>query len=380
MLIKRERELQTRRTHVEHLIRWHQRLDDEERAVMHLEKQLMNYSKSKTASLDLPAKQVQQIQDIERSITILQGLSNDAGDKSHEIMGACVHVSGSKLNKLWRRLTGEHCEKFDTQNRFKISKEDLEHLYEEAKRTVLKRFDSSIIKELEDSEIQSQIHIDDTEITDQNTCNLSAEPESNAFDLTKSRNNLNDSTHTTTAIEDSIPAEALPTIDSSPISNEIRNIFMENDSNAASEQYILSEIQCNSTNISLNADPSDSSEEKQQIEPESPKNLEQRLIDIDDSLKDINDVIKRSLEPKEQLKSADISNILPIKEDLAPCSVETSRELGEIEEIQRKLALVPSNNCCPEAALSERTPNKMPDIISEAEVLRCQLQFQPVVS
>lgn len=385
MLKKREKELQARRTHVEHLIRWHQRLDDEEKAVIRMEKQLMDYSKGKAAaSLDEPARQEEKIQNIERSINILHSLTNDTGGESNETKDVCVHVSGSKMNKLWRRLTGENREKFDTQKRFKFSKEDLENIYEEAKRTVVKRFDSSIVKELEDSHIQSETHITETEITDQTTGgNLLTEPEPNAFDLTNSRNNLNDSNHTTTAIEDSAPAEALPTIEPPSISKEIGTNFMESDSSAASEQYVLSEIQCKSTSMPLNVDAIDSAEESKPIEPESPKNLEQRLIDIDDSLKDINEVIKRSLEPKEQLKTTDILDDSLIKDELPPIAVETLKELDENDEINRKFALVPSRNCCSdsaEAVVSERTPNKMPDIISEAEVLRCQLQFQPVVS
>lgn len=379
MLRKREKELQSRRTHVEHLIRWHQRLDDEEKAVIRMEKQLMDYSKGKAASH--PAKQEQQIQTIERSINILQSLTNGTGDESQETKDACVHVSGSKMNKLWRRLTGENCEKFDTQKRFKFSKEDLENIYEEAKRTVVKRFDSSIVKELEDTEIQSEANINETESADQKTGNLSTEPEPHIFDITNSRNHSNDSNHTPNAIEDStIPAEAKTDLCS--VSKDIRTDFSGSDSNAVSEQYVLSEIQCKSTNIPLNVDPIDSAEENKQIEPESPKNLEQRLIDIDDSLKDINEVIKRSLEPKEQLKSTDILDISPIKDVLETSSVETSKEFDENDEIKRKFAVVPSQCCLDstETVLSERTPNKMPDIISEAEVLRCQLQFQPVVS
>lgn len=44
LLKKREEDLRKRREHVEHLMQWHQRLDEEEAEVLNLERQLLNYN------------------------------------------------------------------------------------------------------------------------------------------------------------------------------------------------------------------------------------------------------------------------------------------------------------------------------------------------
>lgn len=68
-----------------------------------------------------------------------------------------VEASGIKMNRLWKRLTGENAMKFDQKIIYKLSKSDLENVYEEAKSFVIKQFDNhkNIKKLLENSEIRS---------------------------------------------------------------------------------------------------------------------------------------------------------------------------------------------------------------------------------
>lgn len=51
-----------------------------------------------------------------------------------------VQATGIRLNKLWYRLTSKNIEKFEPMRRYRLYKSDLEHLYEEAKLTVLRDF------------------------------------------------------------------------------------------------------------------------------------------------------------------------------------------------------------------------------------------------
>lgn len=144
MLHQREQDLRQRRQHVEHLIRWHQRLDAEEQAVLDMERRLMAHTNTashhqQTAQATLHRKQ---IANIEHSLEVLQSMSgrrsiNDDDDRSATDR---VKMSGSKLNRLWRRLTGEATLKFDTSRRYVLTKVDIERLYEEAMRVVLLQF------------------------------------------------------------------------------------------------------------------------------------------------------------------------------------------------------------------------------------------------
>lgn len=163
--MKREQELEKRRYHVEQLLKWQQRLDREERDVIEMERKIMKnaaitHSRSKTHNphaiyFDHPtntvtkvsdhneshdsARSYRKIKEIESSLTVLQNLPN----RTNSIENDYVSTSGNKLNKLWRRLTGESAEKFNASQRYHLSKNDLEQIYEEAKSIVLQRFNSS---------------------------------------------------------------------------------------------------------------------------------------------------------------------------------------------------------------------------------------------
>ena len=194
MLQRREHELQKRRDHVENLLKWHQRLDDEEREVLEMERVLMLFSQTEAygskqslvpaarlakipkplsngldRSTDLAERsssemrQQKQIAEIEKSLKTLQNISTrsvtSTEDGQSSVVGEdSVEVDGKKLNKLWRRLTGRHEEKFQPGRRYNLSKSDLENLYEEAKSVVLQKFDSGteIQRLMESSSILSQ--------------------------------------------------------------------------------------------------------------------------------------------------------------------------------------------------------------------------------
>lgn len=144
LLQRREQELRQRRQHVEHLIRWHQRLDDEEQAVLDMERQLMTQTKTATGrptprSMDTPQRR-KQIANIEHSLELLQSMSGKRCIDNKSTTDR-ISMSGSKLNRLWRRLTGDMAQKFDATQRFVLTKVDIERLYEDAKLMVLGQFD-----------------------------------------------------------------------------------------------------------------------------------------------------------------------------------------------------------------------------------------------
>lgn len=193
MLQKREDDLRRRREHVEKLLRWHQRLDDEEHEVREMERLLMMFSATDTynssrltsnENLDviqqkmraraikmapnqhpesfdrdienapapinrasLAQKQQKHIRDIEESLRTLQNISarsiTPQSDGS-SLIEESVQVGGKQLNRLWKRLTGRTEEKFTPSKVYVLSKQHLENIYEEAKEAVLKRFDAGL--------------------------------------------------------------------------------------------------------------------------------------------------------------------------------------------------------------------------------------------
>lgn len=88
-------------------------------------------------------KKQKQIQKINKSLNTLKmisarSLSSDGSNL--QLADEIVEIYGRQLNKLWKRLTGQSEEKFTSEKVYKLSKNDLEHLYEQAKVVVLKQF------------------------------------------------------------------------------------------------------------------------------------------------------------------------------------------------------------------------------------------------
>lgn len=144
LLRRREEELHKRRADVERLMKWHQRLDHEEEEVLHLEKLLFEYNaKPRQAAVVVDEKLDRKLKEIDDG---LRDLSCVTSDERVDY----VRTSGGKLNKLWRRLTGQKEDRFDPKRKYKLCKQDLEKFYEEAKKIVLIAFgqDPEGMKEL----------------------------------------------------------------------------------------------------------------------------------------------------------------------------------------------------------------------------------------
>ncbi|XP_055300626.1 uncharacterized protein LOC129567583 isoform X2 [Sitodiplosis mosellana] len=190
MLQKRENELRRRREHVEKLLRWHQRLDVEEREVIKMEQMIMYISTSDVYQTTTSHEQIndtlaitvqrnskrtncqrneisvhersltnvsdlvtmektrfehrkqKQIHKIEKSLNTLKLISSQSisSDIDGSTVDDVVEIFGRQLNKLWKRLTGEYEKKYTPDKVYKLSKSDLELLYEQAKCVVLKQF------------------------------------------------------------------------------------------------------------------------------------------------------------------------------------------------------------------------------------------------
>lgn len=74
---------------------------------------------------------IEKVRSIDKSLEILQNIP------SSEDQPETVKVSGSKLNKLWKRLTGSPTPKFDSDEVLSFTKEKFSDLYEEARQFVL---------------------------------------------------------------------------------------------------------------------------------------------------------------------------------------------------------------------------------------------------
>lgn len=193
ILQRRENELRHRREHVEKLLNWHQRLDIEEQQVIELEQMLMfvsstdahhpsssmheykqdnedpnrsialvsqhNKQKSKSnknselsitqlndLSLDksrIEHMKQKQINKIEKSLNALKSISVQSDGSDTDVKGDVAEILGFQLNKLWRRLTGQCIEEFKPNRVYRLTKPDLESLYERAKSVVLSQFDNN---------------------------------------------------------------------------------------------------------------------------------------------------------------------------------------------------------------------------------------------
>lgn len=175
LLQKRELDLQRRREHVERLMQWHRRLDQEEAKVLQMENKLLSCNIHKSESKYLAASKTKErpqdhagtvsinnynahvrvqrrLKEIKNSLEELKSISSTQSTAgSYEGSGEeivadaidCVCTTGTKLNKLWRRLTSQQYEKYEPDKYYELSKTDLELLYDSAKIEVLKDFSRS---------------------------------------------------------------------------------------------------------------------------------------------------------------------------------------------------------------------------------------------
>ncbi|KAL7029326.1 hypothetical protein ACKWTF_006187 [Chironomus riparius] len=137
ILQQREQKIIQRRKKIEHLVNWQRRLDDEEKKLKLLERELLNANKGKSvksprrkSSHDVLNTSFEMVKSIDKSLKILD---SDVIAKEDEK----VDVIGSKMNKLWYRLTGLNEEKFLTKEIYQLTKQEIAKFYEDAKEAVL---------------------------------------------------------------------------------------------------------------------------------------------------------------------------------------------------------------------------------------------------
>ncbi|XP_055544429.1 uncharacterized protein LOC129729694 [Wyeomyia smithii] len=142
MLTRREQELQKRRQYVQALLQWHQKLDREEQEILDIERNLLLYNRAKTSQKSTPsAPGIEQrlvlgrIRSIEQSLQTLQQIGNQGDSEDEQVQAA-----GSKLNRLWYRLTGFKENQYEPGRSYTLTRASLEALYEQAKERVLERF------------------------------------------------------------------------------------------------------------------------------------------------------------------------------------------------------------------------------------------------
>jgi len=137
ILQQREQKIIQRRKKIEHLVNWQRRLDDEEKKLKLLERELLNANKGKPlksprkkSSHDLLNTSFEMFKSIDKSLKILD---SDVVAKDDEK----VDVIGTKMNKLWYRLTGLNEEKFQPKDIYHLTKQEIAKFYEDAKEAVL---------------------------------------------------------------------------------------------------------------------------------------------------------------------------------------------------------------------------------------------------
>ncbi|XP_039443451.1 centrosome-associated protein 350-like [Culex pipiens pallens] len=148
ILQRREQELQKRREHVQALLEWHRKLDQEEQQIREIEQNLLRYNRDKvevgSKGNDTSVAALGRIRSIEASLQTLQQIPDDRSEQQQQQRRDStdeeVQASGGKLNRLWYRLTGVKEARYDTARSYTLTKASLERLYEEAKAKVLEGF------------------------------------------------------------------------------------------------------------------------------------------------------------------------------------------------------------------------------------------------
>jgi hypothetical protein len=128
--------LNLKRKQIERLIKWQQKLDQEEEKLKKIEQQLLGKNSAKLSSSKVSNENdlnisIEKVKSIDQSLEILRNIP------SHEDHPEVIIVSGLKLNKLWKRLTGNSETKFNSNENFSYNKEKFSQLYEEARQFVL---------------------------------------------------------------------------------------------------------------------------------------------------------------------------------------------------------------------------------------------------
>lgn len=134
---QREQKITKRRSKIEHLLSWQRRLDEEEKKLKLMEQDLLNANKfklskspKKKSNSDILNSSFEMVKSINKSLKMLDNVEISHDNES-------VDVGGSKMNKLWYRLTGFDEKKFIPNEIYRFTKRELAEFYENAKEAVL---------------------------------------------------------------------------------------------------------------------------------------------------------------------------------------------------------------------------------------------------
>ena len=123
-------------------MKWQKKLDGEEQQLRQMEKELLGINKKSNAEKmindvdEIMNSSVQKIKSIDKSLKILQSIPSIDPNVPND--NEVVDVLGSKLNRLWLRLTGNAVEKYQPTDIHQLNKANLAKFYEDAKEFVLK--------------------------------------------------------------------------------------------------------------------------------------------------------------------------------------------------------------------------------------------------
>uniref|UniRef100_A0A182P2W1 Uncharacterized protein n=1 Tax=Anopheles epiroticus TaxID=199890 RepID=A0A182P2W1_9DIPT len=219
ILLRREEELRKRKEHVQRLLEWHRKLEREEEELIAVEDRLLAYNSRKleSGSSHTPRKEKSieaRVESIEKSLKILESIPTavvrkdvelqrmDEESQDHYFVGneveeEVVLTRGSKLNRLWYRLTGVKEQRYEPSRNYPVTRLHMAALYEDAKRCVLEGFQRNDVQ-LKESLLEQSIGINHREGSE-TVANTTASVEENG------------SLHTTVAGEETvriIPQEA----------------------------------------------------------------------------------------------------------------------------------------------------------------------------
>lgn len=174
-------------------MRWQKKLDGEEQQLRNMEKELLGFNKKLNAEKindhvdEIMNTSVQKIKSIDKSLKILQNIPSI--DPSVPNDDEVVDVLGSKLNRLWLRLTGNVDEKYQPTVIYQLNKANLAKFYEDAKEFVLKSNLKILLDTTNNLVVESEVNEvvgenEDANKSDVSTMNSIAQiqTEENSFD------------------------------------------------------------------------------------------------------------------------------------------------------------------------------------------------------
>lgn len=173
-------------------MKWQKKLDGEEQQLRQMEKELLGINKKSNAEKmindvdEIMNTSVQKIKSIDKSLKILQSIPSIDPNVPND--DEVVDVLGSKLNRLWLRLTGSADDKYQPTDILQMNKVKLAKFYEDAKEFVLQS-NLKILLDTTNQVVETEVNEvvkenEDVSKSDVSTMNSIAqiETEENSFD------------------------------------------------------------------------------------------------------------------------------------------------------------------------------------------------------